>query len=81
MHSTTFLEGIQCGLNALFAGLLFGLTAGNVRSYLRELAGLHLESHDRQTSWKACRITPQTPLSYGNRRLFPPRAGVVFGRA
>ena len=73
------LEGIQCGLNALFAGLLF-INRWRCPQTLRELAGL---------IWNPMTDKPQEGLPdhaadtfrYGNRRLFPPRAGVVFGRA
>ena len=73
------LEGIQCGLNALFAGWL-KINRWRCPQTLRELAGL---------IWNPMTDKPQEGLPdhaadafrYGNRRLFPPRAGVVFGRA
>ena len=72
------LEGIQCGLNALFGGLL-KINRWRCPELLRELAGL---------IWNPMTDKPQEGLpdhaadtfKYGNRRLFPPRAGVVFGR-
>ena len=73
------LEGIQCGLNALFSGAL-RINRWRCPQLLRELAGL---------IWNPMTDKPQEGLPdhaadafrYGNRRLFPPRAGVVFGRA
>lgn len=73
------LEGIQCGLNALFAGKVV-INRWRCPQLLRELAGL---------IWNPMTDKPQEGLPdhaadafrYGNRRLFPPRAGVVFGRA
>ena len=71
------LEGIQSGLNALFSGQI-RINRWRCPQLLRELAGL---------IWNPMTDKPQEGLPdhaadafrYGNRRLFPPRAGVVFG--
>ena len=73
------LEGIQSGLNALFSGQV-RINRWRCPQLLRELAGL---------IWNPMTDKPQEGLPdhaadafrYGNRRLFPPSAGVVFGRA
>ena len=75
----TCWKEFSAGLNALFSGQVCGLTDGDALSSLRELAGL---------IWNPMTDKPQEGLPdhaadafrYGNRRLFPPRAGVVFGR-
>ena len=80
MHLMKCLKVSSRGLNALFAGTLRMSTAGDVLSYCASLAGL---------IWNPMTDKPQEGLPdhaadafrYGNRRLFPPRAGVVFGRA